>query len=448
MFKVLIIDDDESLLATLESYLDGNPYQVHLATDGEAGLIILESEHPDVLITDLLLPGINGLEILKRAKEFDKSIPVIVITALEDMQTTINAIQEGAYDYLSKPIEYERFNVIIKRALESKQLSERLSLELTQTSGEFNSEGNLIGATPVMKEIFKQIGHVSNNRLTVLIQGETGTGKEIIARVIHHSGITKEYPFIAVNCSALTETLLESELFGHVKGAFTGAIRNKKGKFELAGEGTIFLDEISEVSPTLQVKLLRVVQEKEFERVGGETTIPVTARIITSTNRDLEELVKLSKFRDDLYYRLNVVSIKVPPLSERREDIPKLVLHFLEKINRELHKNVNKVPYEVMEMLNKHTWGGNVRELENVLTRAVALAKGDVLEKELIMISNNRHTGNISFPKLCSLEQLESDYIKYVLDYCEWDKKKALEILQIGKTTLYNKIEQYKLKRD
>ncbi len=393
-----------------------------------------------------MMPGISGLDVLRKAKEFDNSIPVIVITAFDDMQSTIKAIQMGAYDYLSKPIEYERFNVIINRAAESKKLSERLSLEINERIEAFRSEDRIVGTTPVMKEIFKQIGYVSMNRVTVLIQGETGTGKELIAKIIHHSGITKDHPFVAVNCSALTETLLESELFGHVKGAFTGAIRNKKGKFELAGEGTIFLDEISEISPALQVKLLRVIQEKEFERVGGEAALPVKARIITSTNRNLGQLVEEGKFRDDLFYRLNVVSIHVPPLSKRKEDIPKLVVHFLEKINQELHKNVSKVPFEVMEILTKHDWVGNVRELENVLTRAVALAKSDFIEKELIMISDNRAADEtISFSKLCSLEEMEKNYIKFVLDSCKWDKKKAIEIMQIGKTTLYNKIEQYKL---
>jgi len=358
MEKILIIDDDESMRDTLKLYLADSDYEIFLAESGTEGINILEQERPDLVISDVIMPEVGGLDVLMKSKKIDQNINVIMLTAFDDMESTIKAIQLGAYDYLSKPIEQERLKIIIKRALESKKLNERFFDTTSEKSNKFKTETSLIGHTPAMKEIYKQIGQVSLNRVTVLVQGESGTGKELISKIIHYSGITKEHPFIAVNCSALNETLLESELFGHVKGAFTGAIRDKKGKFEQAGEGTIFLDEISETSIGFQVKLLRVIQEKEFVRVGGELTIPVKARIITSTNRDLSGLIEDGKFREDLYYRLNVFTITVPPLRYRKEDIPQLVVYLLEKINRELHKNVSKVPYETMEVLQHYNITG------------------------------------------------------------------------------------------
>jgi two-component system response regulator AtoC len=448
MDKILIIDDDESMLDTLKLYLADSDYKIFLANSGSKGINILEQEHPDIVISDLMMPELNGLDILIKSKKFDQYINVIMLTAFDDMESTIKAIQLGAYDYLSKPIEQERLKLIIKRALESKRLNERFLDTASEKSTKFKTETSLIGHAPAMKEIFKQIGHVSLNRVTILIEGESGTGKELISKIIHYSGLTKEHPFIALNCSALTETLLESELFGHVKGAFTGAIRNKKGKFEQAGEGTILLDEISETSLSFQVKLLRVIQEKEFVRVGGESTIPVKARIITSTNRDLSELIKDGKFREDLYYRLNVFTINVPPLRYRKEDIPQLVVYLLEKINRELHKNVSKVPYETMEMLQHYNWVGNVRELENLLTQAAVLAKGNVLEKEyLIMRKNGNSETDLNYAPKLTLAEMEKEYIQRVLDSVNWNKTEAKKILGIAKSTLYKKIDEYCIHR-
>ncbi len=448
MDKILIIDDDESMLDTLKLYLADSDYKIFLANSGAKGINILEQEHPDIVISDVMMPELNGLDILIKSKKFDQNINVIMLTAFDDMESTIKAIQLGAYDYLSKPIEQERLKIIIKRALESKRLNERFLDTASEKSTKFKTETSLIGHAPAMKEIFKHIGHVSLNRVTVLIEGESGTGKELISKIIHYSGITKEHPFIALNCSALTETLLDSELFGHVKGAFTGAIRNKKGKFEQAGEGTILLDEISETSLSFQVKLLRVIQEKEFVRVGGESTIPVKARIITSTNRDLSELIKDGKFREDLYYRLNVFTINVPPLRYRKEDIPQLVVYLLEKINRELHKNVSKVPYETMEMLQNYNWIGNVRELENLLTQAVVLANGNVLEKEFLIIRENGHSQmDLNFAPKLTLAEMEKEYIQRVIDSVKWNKNEAKKILGIAKSTLYKKLDEYGIQR-
>jgi DNA-binding NtrC family response regulator len=358
-------------------------------------------------------------------------------------------MQLGAYEYIEKSLELERIKAIVKRALESKNLSDRLVAAFSEDTSAFNLENSLIGKTPVMKEIVKSIGKISSTRVNVLIQGESGTGKELITKIIHYTGVTKRQPFIAVNCTALSENLLESELFGHVKGSFTGAIRDKKGKFELAGEGTIFLDEISEISPSLQVKLLRVLQEKEFERVGGEVTIPMRARVVAASNRNLATLVDEGKFRDDLYYRLKVFTIDIPPLRERSEDIPGLVVHFLKKINKELHKNVWKIPYDVMELFQKHEWIGNVRELENTLLQAVVLSKGDVLEKDYILLKEPSYekNGSSDLTKM-SLAEMEKKHIKLVLDSVKWDKQRANRILGIAKTTLYNKIEAYGLIQD
>ncbi|MCZ7616410.1 MAG: sigma-54 dependent transcriptional regulator [Ignavibacteriaceae bacterium] len=386
MNKILVIDDDESIRKTLTSYLRKMNYKVFSAENGIEGIETARKEIPDLVITDIKMPHADGFEVLKKIKEIDSHIHVIMITAFDDMSSTVKAMQKGAYDYIEKPLEIDKLKITINRALENKKMSEQLDSFISVETEEYRSENTLIGKASVMKDVYKKIGQTTTSRVTVLIEGESGTGKELVARAIHYSGITKEKPFIPVNCTALTESLLESELFGHVKGAFTGSIRDKKGKFELAGEGTIFLDEISEISPNLQVKLLRILQQREFERVGGETLIPMKARIIAATNKDLNQLVREGKFREDLYFRLKVVSINLPPLRERLDDIPFLVSHFLAKINNELHKNVTKVPEDVMEMLKNHYWVGNVRELENTLMQAVVLSSDDILNKENILL--------------------------------------------------------------
>lgn len=443
--KILVIDDDQSIRKTLSSYLKKLNYEVYSAENGIQGIEIAKSELPDLVITDIKMPEADGFEVLKRVKEIDSHIHVIMITAFDDMHSTVKAMQQGAYDYIEKPLEIDKLKITINRALENKRMSEKLSSFILDESDEYKLENTLIGKSSSMKKVYKKIGQTSSSRVTVLIEGESGTGKELVARAIHYSGITKDNPFIPVNCTALTESLLESELFGHVKGAFTGSIRDKKGKFELAEKGTIFLDEISEISPNLQVQLLRVLQQKEFERVGGETLIPMKARIIAATNKDLHKLVQEGKFREDLYFRLKVVSINLPPLRERLEDIPLLVSHFLTKINKELHKNVTKVPDEVMEMLQNHYWVGNVRELENTLMQAVVLSSDDVLNKENILL-RKPETGEINEGvNFITLSENERNHIKNILDAVQWDKNKAHKLLGISLPTLYSKIETYKL---
>ena len=449
MDRILIIDDDDSTRESLSTYLSENGYEAFTAEGGLKGVEECKSKNPDLIICDINMPDINGLEVLKRVKEFDELIQVIIITAYDDMESTISAMQLGAYDYIEKPVDIVKLSIILKRALENRKLSKKLESYLPDKNPERELFNTLVGKSQVMREIYKRIGQASSTRITVLIQGESGTGKELIARIIHNSGITKDQPFIAINCTALPENLLESELFGHVKGAFTDAIKDKKGKFELAGEGTIFLDEISEMSFNLQAKLLRVLQELVFERVGGETLLQMKARVIAATNSNLAELVRTGKFREDLYYRLNVFTIYPPPLRERKEDIELLVKHFLQKINYTLHKNVKKIPDDVMEILKNHAWKGNVRELENVLMQAIVLSKGDVLEKENLLLKGidgtelqaNKVGGNIT------LEELERSHITTVLANNNWDVKKTCKTLGVSKATLYRKIDEYKLQK-
>ncbi len=445
MVKILIIDDDKAFAETLTKFLSSTYPDVRFALGGEEGIKLVYKILPDIVITDLKMPGMDGFEVLKRIKNFDNSIAVLMITAFTETEQIIRAMQLGAYDYFEKSYDLERIKLVVQKTFESKKVTDRLIVTLNENYEEYRERHFMIGETFQMKEIFKKIGKVSATKINVLVEGESGTGKELITRMIHFGGVTKKEPFIAVNCSALSESLLESEIFGHVQGAFTGATRNKKGKFELAGEGTIFLDEISEISPALQVKLLRVIQEREFEKVGGEDTIRMKARIVAATNKNLLKLVESGKFREDLFYRLNIFTIHVPPLRERKEEIPKLVVHFLRKINMELHKSVNIVPFNVLELLKSYDWPGNIRELENTLMHSVLMAKGNVLEEEYInFIQKNSQKETYSF-ELISLAEVEKRHIQLVLEKVKWNKNKASKILGITKTTLYNKIAHYNL---
>ena len=446
MNKILIIDDDKSIRDTLNIFLSENGFKIITADSAEQGLGLLDKENPELIICDLKLPKLSGIDVLKELHEYDAAIPVIIMTAYGDSQTTIKSIQLGAYDYIEKPLDIDRLSVIIKRALEERKISEHLGITITKDSDEYQIENSLIGKSQLMKEVLKKIGKVSANRVSVLILGESGTGKELITKVIHYSGITKQQPFIAVNCTALNENLLESELFGHVRGSFTGALKEKKGKFELAGEGTIFLDEISEISTNLQAKLLRVLQEKEFERVGGDAALPMKARIVAATNKNLSDLVYHGKFREDLFFRLNVFTIEVPPLRERKNDIPAMAIHLLQKINKELHKDVRKIPIEVMEMLQNHEWIGNVRELENTLYQAVVLSTDDVLKKENILFRKMTPDNTLPHNNNLSLSEIEKLHIESVLKTVNFNKTKACQILKISKPTLDSKIKKYNIK--
>lgn len=438
--RILIIDDDATARRTLERFLTREGFSVTTAPDGNQGLLAAQVDQPDVILSDIYMPGMSGLELQAKVQEFAPHVAVLLMTGQDDMPTTVRAMQQGAYDYLTKPIDLERLKKILTRLLETQQLSEQLNLQKESEAEEYRLENILVGRSQQMLEIYKTIGSVTRSRVTVLIEGESGTGKELIARAVHFNSPWKDEPFIAVNCTALAETLLESELFGHVKGSFTGATNDKRGKFELARNGTIFLDEIGEISQTLQVKLLRVLQEREFERVGGEKTLPMNARIIAATNRDLKKEVREGRFREDLYYRLNVVSIKAPPLRERKEDIPILVTNLLKRINEELHTKVFKVSTHAMDLIQKHDWSGNVRELENVLTRAVVLSKSDVLEESVLPIVSDRTPVTNHYEWNRSLSEVEHEHIMRVLEAVHGNRTEAAHILGISKPTLYAKL--------
>ena len=377
MPSILVIDDDASIAETLDLYLTEEGYKVRTALTGTDGLNKYVQEPSAVVILDIRLPDVDGFTVLEDLKEENENVKVIMITAFHDMETTINAMKSGAFDYIHKPVNVDELDLAIKKALKTLEMGKKIDGLLMEPSRTFRV-GDIIGTGNEMREIFKTIGIVSQSRTTVLIQGESGTGKELIAKVIHNNTSPDE-PFIAVNCSAIVETLLESELFGHEKGSFTGAVARKLGKFELARYGSVFLDEISEMSVNLQAKLLRVLQEMEFDRVGGKDKVKVNARIMAATNKDLKTLVNEGKFRDDLYYRLNIVSINLPPLRARRQDIPQLIDYLLAKINLDLHKKIIGVSGEVMEIFMNYNWPGNVRELENLLVRACVVAQGQFL---------------------------------------------------------------------
>lgn len=450
MDKVLIIDDDEWNRQIMRETLKKEGYILFEAVDGESGVAMVRRENPDVVITDYLMPGINGLEVMLEVRKIKNNLPVILLTGFGDVGLTIKSIQMGAFDYLEKPVKSSHLKTVVRDALNSVRISSSLNEVIPDDISTVLVDNLLVGKTPQMKEIFKNIGRISMNKVNVLIQGETGTGKELIARLIHFSGITRDKPLVIVNCSALTESLLESELFGHVKGSFTGSIRDKSGKFELAGEGTIFLDEISEISLNTQVKLLRVIQELEFEKVGGEATVPMKARIIAATNKDLEDLIKQGKFREDLYYRLKVFTINLPPLRERKDDIRDLVIHFLHKLNKRFNKGVVKIGEGVIELLQEHDWQGNVRELENTILQAIVMSKTDVLEKENITLISRKHAAvevsqDLQYKTLADLEKF---HIKRVLDELKWNKVEAARYLDITRPTLNAKIERYNLVQD
>lgn len=449
MPNILVVEDDPLVSRTLVSHLKKKGFEVRLAENGEEGFELFKEFRPELVMLDVKLPDINGLDLLKQIKNEDSKVLVIVMTAFDDMKTTVEAIKSGAFEYLVKPLDYLELDLTIEKALQMRALEEKVSYLIEEKKKEYQID-NIIGRSPQMREVFKMIGSVANTRTNVLIQGESGTGKELVAKAIHYNSPFRDEPFIVINCSAISDTLLESELFGHVKGAFTDAVTETRGKFEIAGKGTLFLDEIGDISFNLQSKLLRVIETRDFMKVGGEKILKTEARIIAATNRDLKEMVAQGKFREDLYYRLKVVEIFLPPLRERKEDIPDLVAYLLEKINRELKKNVRKVPPEVMEYLINQPWKGNVRELENALTRAVILAKGDVILKEHLPFEP---PGEKPAPEksllpreLVPLWEVEKRYIQYVLEVTKGSKTKACQILEISRPTLDKKIKDYDLK--
>jgi DNA-binding NtrC family response regulator len=442
MKSILIIDDDPLIRKTLSSHLAKHGFDVQIAQDGENGLKKYAEMCPDLVLLDIRLPDTDGLDVLRQIKEKGKRAAILIMTAYDDMKTTVEAVKLGAFEYLVKPLDYVALDLTVEKAFQVKALEEKVSYLVAEKQKEYTID-NIIGRSAAMREVFKLIGSVANTRANVLIQGESGTGKELVAKAIHYNSPFQDEPFIVINCSAISDTLLESELFGHVKGAFTDAVYETKGKFEIAGKGTLFLDEIGDVSPNLQSKLLRVIETRDFMKVGGEKVMKTEARIIAATNQNLKSLIESGKFREDLYYRLKVVEIHLPSLRERKEDIAELVAYLIEKINRELRKNVRKVPPDVMKLLTDLPWKGNVRELENALTRAVILAKGDVILKENLPVESDEK--KLFARELVSLEEVEKSYIQYVLTATKGSKTRASQILKISRPTLDKKIKEYHL---
>ena len=447
MARILIVDDDRSIRRTLEKFLGGEGYDVTTAQDAP-GAVAAVTPDVDLMLLDLGLPGGSGFDVLTALSARENPPSIVVVTARDDMQSTVKAIQLGAYEYLVKPVDIDRLRTVVKTALDSREARDQL-VELAARGPE---SGDILGKSAAIRDVWKQIGAVSTTRAPVLIHGESGTGKELVAKAIHMSSAERERPFVAVNCTALAPGVLESELFGHVKGAFTGAVADRPGRFELAGKGTLFLDEIAEIPMELQAKLLRVLQERTFERVGDARPLPLEARVIAATHRDLSAMVAKGTFREDLYYRLRVVEIHLPPLRERATDIPILVEGLLAKINRDLGKEVRYVTPAALAKLTAHAWPGNVRELENRLTRAVVLAKSYAPHETLLPIGAAalaaEHADADADGALPTLREIERRHIARVLAHTEWNKRRACAVLDISRPTLDRKIEEYGLRKD
>jgi two-component system response regulator AtoC len=440
--KILVVDDEAVIRESLRDWLSDVSYEVFTAENGSQALEIIEREGLGIVITDLVMPGMDGIELMKRAKEIVPNIEVIIITAYGSIPTAISAMREGAYDYIEKPFCPERAELLIEKLVEHQELVKE-NLSLQQKLGERYKFENIIAKSPKMQRVIEMIKVVAKSNATVLITGESGTGKELVARAIHSQSHRQSKPFIAVSCAALPESLLESELFGHEKGSFTGAYAQKKGKFEIADRGTLFLDEVGEMSTNIQVHLLRVLEEKEFTRVGGNEPIKVDVRVISATNEDLKQAIVNGQFREDLYYRLNVVTIELPPLRERRDEIPLLAEHFLKKFTTENQKAINGFSPEATDFLLKYDWPGNVRELENAVERAVILAKNSYIEVADLPHENLFRTGSTLWGQM--LKGVEKSHIMNILAQTGGNYSQAARILGISRMTLYNKTRAYGL---
>lgn len=445
--KILVVDDDNLIKDFLKESLSRLNHQVDLASSGDEALDKIKKTEYDIILSDIRMPKMSGMELLKATRKFSPYAKIMLMTAYGTIENAVEAMKLGAFDYIQKPFSVDDIEIKIRKALDYKKLEWENRLLKSEISGKYKFE-NIVGKSPQMKKIFELVEVVANSRSSVLLTGESGTGKELIAKAIHYNSPRKDGPFVKINCAALPEGLMESELFGHEKGAFTGAIRLTHGRFELADEGTLLLDEISEIPLSLQSKLLRVLQEKEFERVGSGQPIQVDVRIISTTNQNLKALIEKGKFREDLFYRLNVIPIHIPPLREKKEDIIPLAEHFLRKYNLENNRFIKGISEQVFEMFMEYFWPGNIRELENFIERAVVTAKGKVLvpddfPKEIFFKKelNKLGVGN-------TLEEVEKSLILKTLEACAGNKTKAAEILRISTRTLRNKLSEYGVKKE
>ncbi len=453
--RILIVDDELSMREFLEILLQKEGFFVRSARGGKEAIELLEKDPYDLVICDVKMPRVSGLDVLRKAKEIDPEIVVLMITAYASAETAVEAMKQGAYDYITKPFKVDEIKLILRNALEHKSLVQE-NILLKKELGTRYGLGNLVGSSEEMLKVYDLIQRAAPTKSNVLVLGESGTGKELVARAIHFNSPRKEKPFVPVSCSAIPETLMESELFGHVKGAFTGAISNKRGLFEMADGGTLFLDEIGEVPLSIQVKLLRVLQEMNFKRVGGTDDISVNVRVIAATNKNLTEAIAEGSFRNDLYYRLNVIQIDLPPLRARREDIPILAEHFLEKHSKALEKDIKRISAEAMELLQKYNYLGNVRELENTIERSVALETTPVILPESLPPAvrdrqgHNALIGKIDLPSEGvdlddMVGEVEKNLLLKALERAGGVKGKAAELLGISFRSLRYRLAKYGL---
>ncbi len=447
---ILVVDDDRAHRTMLRTLLSGWGYTVTDVGDGAEAIQEAQLRPFDLILMDVRMIKVSGLEALAAIKAFNPAIPVIIMTAYSSVETAVEALKKGAYDYLTKPLDFSELRLAMERAMEHSQLKEENQL-LRESLGSQFDRRHLIGRSQTMTKLLETVAQVAPSEATVLITGESGTGKEMIAGAIHFNSPRKEGAFVKINCAALAETLLESELFGHEKGAFTGADRRKEGKFRQADGGSIFLDEVSEMSPAMQVKLLRVLQEREIVRVGGNEAIEIDVRVIAATNRDLIKDVEAGRFREDLYYRLNVVNLEVPPLRERQEDIPLLAQHYLKLFSDKNHKNIKGFTPRAMDKLLKYPWPGNVRELINAVERSVVLARSEYLDAEELLLLREKTTPAVppvpqeEAPATSHLEEVEKQAILKVLGQVGGNKSEAARRLDITRRTLHKKLKKYGL---
>ncbi len=441
---VLVVDDEFSVRDSLEKWFRRDGYRTAGAADAVQALARLQAEPWDVVLLDIKMPGVDGMELLGRLRELDPDLVLIMITAYASVDTAVAAMKLGAFDYITKPIDPDELSHVVRRALEARRLKAE-NVQLRQTVDELVGFQRIVGESLPMRKVLEMIASVAATDSTVVIRGESGTGKELIAQAIHAASPRRYFPIVPVNCGALPESLLESELFGHEKGAFTGAQYRRKGRLEMADGGTLFLDEVGTISPKTQVDLLRVLESKEFTRLGGAKPIKVDFRVLCATNQDLEELVRAGSFREDLYYRINVVSIQVPPLRERREDIPLLAQHFLEKFSRQMNRPFRGIDPAAMERLVRHPWPGNVRELANAIERALVVGTPPAVREEDLPVRVGREAASAETGE--SLAEMEREHVKSVLERKGWNVTHAAKALEIDRATLYNKIKKYRLRQ-
>jgi len=438
--SILIVDDEESVRDSLYNWFIEDGYDVDHAENAKRALAILESRNFDIILADIKMPGMDGLEMHRRIKSLNKESIVIIMTAFASVTTAVQALKDGAYDYITKPFDPDDLSHLIRNATKQISLKEE-NITLKNKIVSLENVDDIIGSSEAMTKVFKEVERVAQSSSPVIISGESGTGKELIARAIHSNSQRKFSPLVSVHCGSLTESLLESELFGHEKGAFTGAMFNRKGRFEMADGGTIFLDEIATISSKMQIELLRVLETKSFVRVGGNKEITSDFRVICATNKNLKKMVEGGTFREDLYYRLNVVNIRIPPLRERKEDIPKLVDYFINMYCTSMSRNIIPIDQAALKRIEQYEFPGNVRELENMIERAIVVGNEKQIRLKDLPFEKEIITNSFE-----SLDDLEKKYIQEVLNKYHWNISRSAKILKVDRVTLYNKIKKYKLK--